>query len=562
LPETLTKADTVVNYAEGIPWDWYDAKGNRIRKQIPILNKDEYYVLGADGATEAVYDGSGNPKFWNINGIGQSIGRLEKPSGGGINRLYYLKDHLGSVRVTVKDAQIILTDNFGGSLSQWTTTQGAGFSIINGELANSSSGENYLVNSNSSALANGFVRVDVKVVSSEHYADPSVIVRYQDVNNFYMVHPYNNYIAIYEKIGGAFYCKALGYLSSAIVAGVWYNLRIELNDGTITAYWNNQQIVTWTDTSPWLSGKVGFQQYGYRDVRWDNITVLTNMVVASYDDYDPWGLQLGGRCGNSGDANAKYKFGGKELDIESGIYHYGYRGYDAWNGRWTGEDPLAVFYPESSPYVYCNNDPVNNFDFDGLSWLHFMVREQVLILYSKEGTELGRWDASNMGDNKATGVLKNGHLDHETYEFMDQSAPYTHGVKTEILKGGKTQLLDSENGPYGTNGIFRLKTFVDSKGIKHKVVGVHSGRKNKGAWKAKTRGCIRTTDEAMKEIREVAKKDPLKKLEVDHNLDLPLIFSLPTSPVSPQSNPNSPTTTPTPIPSPEPPKPPVIAGTE
>ena len=70
LPETVLKSGATINY-------WCDANGNRIRKQTGAL--DEYYVLGADGQTEAVYNGStGALKFWNIIAGGQVIGRIEK----------------------------------------------------------------------------------------------------------------------------------------------------------------------------------------------------------------------------------------------------------------------------------------------------------------------------------------------------------------------------------------------------------------------------------------------------------------------------------------------------
>jgi len=175
---------SVVNYAEG----------NRIRKTETATSQDQFYVLGADGSTEAVYDMSGNTlRFWNINGAGQSIGKGEKAALGETNKFYYLKDHLGSVR----------------------------------------------------------------------------------------------------------------------------------------------------------------------------ITVAQNGSIASYDDYDPWGLQLGGRCGNSGDANAKYKFGGKERDGETGTSHYGWREYDGWNGRLNRPDRFDFKYPSYSPYGYCAGNPVNFVDVAG-----------------------------------------------------------------------------------------------------------------------------------------------------------------------------------------------------
>ena len=140
----------------------YDANGNRIRKQSG--SDDEIYLVGADGQTEGVFDANGNAKFFNIIAGGETIGRFEPisaeemtfssltlsgtytantintgsgvtvsgtatlragrdiqlgagfsvPSGAVFNaltsiellnptRFYYLKDHLGSIRVTVDE---------------------------------------------------------------------------------------------------------------------------------------------------------------------------------------------------------------------------------------------------------------------------------------------------------------------------------------------------------------------------------------------------------------------------------------------------------------------------
>jgi len=76
LPEQITKSNgNIVRY-------WYDANGNRLRKQEQASNgsilMDETYVLGIDGQTEAVYNTTtGALKFWNINAGGQMIGRIE-----------------------------------------------------------------------------------------------------------------------------------------------------------------------------------------------------------------------------------------------------------------------------------------------------------------------------------------------------------------------------------------------------------------------------------------------------------------------------------------------------
>ncbi|CAM3829425.1 RHS repeat-associated core domain-containing protein [Flavobacterium branchiophilum] len=63
--------------------------------------------------------------------------------------------------------------------------------------------------------------------------------------------------------------------------------------------------------------------------------------------------------------NSPYKFNGKELDEESGLYYYGARYYDARISIWASVDPLMEDYPNIGGYTYCANNPVNIIDPDG-----------------------------------------------------------------------------------------------------------------------------------------------------------------------------------------------------
>jgi hypothetical protein len=70
LPDQITAGGIITSY-------WYDSKGNRLRKSQP--GSDEFYILGVDGQTEAVYDNTNNIlKFWNISSLGKNIGMIEK----------------------------------------------------------------------------------------------------------------------------------------------------------------------------------------------------------------------------------------------------------------------------------------------------------------------------------------------------------------------------------------------------------------------------------------------------------------------------------------------------
>ena len=68
-----------------------------------------------------------------------------------------------------------------------------------------------------------------------------------------------------------------------------------------------------------------------------------------------------------------YKYNGKEFVEMHGydVYEYGARGYYATIGRFTSIDPLCEQTPWQSPYVYANNNWVNNIDWMGMSGVSF-----------------------------------------------------------------------------------------------------------------------------------------------------------------------------------------------
>ncbi|WP_294675738.1 SpvB/TcaC N-terminal domain-containing protein [uncultured Fluviicola sp.] len=62
----------------------------------------------------------------------------------------------------------------------------------------------------------------------------------------------------------------------------------------------------------------------------------------------------------------RYRYVGKEKDLESGLYYYGARYYVAWTCRFISVDPLSSKYAQLSPYNYSDNNPINDYDIDGL----------------------------------------------------------------------------------------------------------------------------------------------------------------------------------------------------
>ena len=85
--------------------------------------------------------------------------------------------------------------------------------------------------------------------------------------------------------------------------------------------------------------------------------------ITQYDAYLPYGELLVDE--HSSSEELPYKFNGKEIDEETGLYYYGARYMDPKISMWLGVDPMIEKYPEISPYIYCHNNPIVLIDPDG-----------------------------------------------------------------------------------------------------------------------------------------------------------------------------------------------------
>ncbi len=159
-----------------------------------------------------------------------------------------------------------------------------------------------------------------------------------------------------------------GLCVEPISQNTWYTMKVELTGATVKVYWEGSLKITWTDGSPWYSGKVGVIVAADYMCAWDEFNAYTSptQAVVAYDDYDPWGMVLEGRSGVSGNPDTRYKFTEKERDVETGLDYFGARYYDSRIGRWMTVDPLADKYPSLSTYCYVANNPARLVDPDGM----------------------------------------------------------------------------------------------------------------------------------------------------------------------------------------------------
>jgi RHS repeat-associated protein len=87
--------------------------------------------------------------------------------------------------------------------------------------------------------------------------------------------------------------------------------------------------------------------------------------IISYEEYAPYGSSTYQAVRNRTETPKRYRYIGKERDIESGFYYHGARYYVPWLARWASCDPAGI---PANPnlFVYASNNPINRRDATGL----------------------------------------------------------------------------------------------------------------------------------------------------------------------------------------------------
>ncbi len=110
--------------------------------------------------------------------------------------------------------------------------------------------------------------------------------------------------------------------------------------------------------------------YYYHSDHLGSSSIITNASGSKAEDifYYPYGETRDNTNPPGENVNVKYKFTGKELDGEDGLYYYGARYYDPKLARFISADTIVPkpFYPISlNRYAYTYNNPIVLKDLDG-----------------------------------------------------------------------------------------------------------------------------------------------------------------------------------------------------
>ena len=130
------------------------------------------------------------------------------------------------------------------------------------------------------------------------------------------------------------------------------------------------------------NGAVSFESDGFVTDHLGNVAAVVNLSASSststgafileQNGYHPFGTKIDLGCNLS---TNRWRYAGKEEQDIAGmdlrLLDFGARFYDPYTLRWNAVDPLASSYLSSSPYVYCNNSPVNIVDPIGMNWYSY-----------------------------------------------------------------------------------------------------------------------------------------------------------------------------------------------
>ncbi len=166
----------------------------------------------------------------------------------------------------------------------------------------------------------------------------------------------------YDGLGRRIEKDVAGSITRYVYDGADILLEFDGTNTFVARYSHGQQV-----DQPLVLQKAGIGHVYYHSNHQGSITHLTNnsgTIVNSYA-YDSYGR----RVSVVESVMQPYSYTGREFDVESGLYFYRARYYDANTGRFLSEDPLRFRAGDQNLYRYVFGDPVNFEDPTGERWI-------------------------------------------------------------------------------------------------------------------------------------------------------------------------------------------------
>ena len=140
----------------------------------------------------------------------------------------------------------------------------------------------------------------------------------------------------------------------------------------------------------------------------------------------------------AGGYSTKYRFTGKEVDEETGLYYFGARYYDPRISLWYGVDPMAEKYPDISPYAYTYNNPIKYTDPTGM----YIVDPSV----SKASSALAKYLKNNIAELLKSDRLVKGMMKYGQFQSKQDLLKALTNDKGPLIK--VDQVANSGDGYY------------------------------------------------------------------------------------------------------------------
>ena len=114
------------------------------------------------------------------------------------------------------------------------------------------------------------------------------------------------------------------------------------------------------------SGTYESQQYFYHKDHLGSSTIITTLdgTITQHVQYIPYG-EVFIEQQNDAEWSSPFRFTGKELDEETGLYYFGARYFDPKTVNWYNPDRFSELYPHMNPYSYCGGNPICAIDIHG-----------------------------------------------------------------------------------------------------------------------------------------------------------------------------------------------------
>lgn len=207
-------------------------------------------------------------------------------------------------------------------------------------------------------------------------------------------------------------------------------------------------------------------------------------------EYLPYGEVFLEKQMTSSDYHSPYKFNGKELDEETGLYYYGARYMNPRLSIWYGTDKRSEELPDISAYSFSHNNPINRIDNDG-KW------DITVSASSNRGAH--PYAIFAVYDRHGNLVYKTVVKAQGKFRQRNRTNADTPQGKYQILEWRKTGNERYPKLSYGPNDLLALE-YLGGEGKKRQGMHVHGGRRQEPDLMS-TYGCMRMADKDIAELK-------------------------------------------------------------